>query len=355
MNSVNLRFLGAAVALAAAVTLGRTSTVYAQTKPVDGGNHTSHAGHVAQPSAVPAKATLPDQVNELRLKVAQLEAALQQRQASRSNPPQQSPSSMPGMASGTGGMAMMQQRAGTMGSAGGGMGAMAPSTAGGGASPMMGDMMQEMGGMMQQMGGMMKMEMGGMSGGGSGTGMGGMAGGMQGMPLAQPMQSAGSGMSGMSGMMGMDDMMGMPPAPAMSVSALPGFPGASHLYHIGADNFFLNHDQHITLSTEQRAALNQARERALLERTTADRQVAQAEQELWQLTAADQPDATKVDAKVREIEKLRGDQRLSFIRAVGEAAKVLTDEQRKVLLGQLAPPHQTPAAAAPAGGGMGDM
>lgn len=31
------------------------------------------------------------------------------------------------------------------------------------------------------------------------------------------------------------------------------------------------------------------------------------------------------------------DQRLAFIRAVGEAAKVLTDEQRKVLLGQAKP------------------
>ena len=29
-------------------------------------------------------------------------------------------------------------------------------------------------------------------------------------------------------------------------SALPGFPGQSHLYHIGATGFFLDHPEHIT-------------------------------------------------------------------------------------------------------------
>lgn len=51
------------------------------------------------------------------------------------------------------------------------------------------------------------------------------------------------------------------------------------------------------------------------------------------LTSADQPDAAKIEAKVRDIEKLRTDERLSFIRAVGDAAKLLTDDQRKVLTG----------------------
>ena len=90
--------------------------------------------------------------------------------------------------------------------------------------------------------------------------------------------------------------------------------------------------------------------------------MAQAEQELWQLTAADQPDAAKVEAKIREIEKLRGDERLNFIRAVGEAARLLTPEQTKQLLGQLPPAMPQPAAspAAPGmggagGGGMGHM
>ena len=44
---------------------------------------------------------------------------------------------------------------------------------------------------------------------------------------------------------------------------------------------------------------------------------------------------------MRETEKLRGDQRLAFIRSVGESAQVLTDDQRKVLIGQAQP--MTPA------------
>jgi hypothetical protein len=71
----------------------------------------------------------------------------------------------------------------------------------------------------------------------------------------------------------------------------------------------------------------------------------QAEQELGTLTAADQPEIAKVEAKVRDIAKMAGDQRLAFIRAVGEAAKLLTADQRKILTG-FAPP--APAVVAPA-------
>jgi Spy/CpxP family protein refolding chaperone len=75
------------------------------------------------------------------------------------------------------------------------------------------------------------------------------------------------------------------------------------------------------------------RQDSTLAKDTAKRKIDQAEQELWQLTSADQPDAGKIEAKIKEIEKLRGDERLAFIRSVGEAAKVLTDEQRKSLSG----------------------
>ena len=99
----------------------------------------------------------------------------------------------------------------------------------------------------------------------------------------------------------------------------------------------------IALTTEQQAALNKAKEQALLAKSTADRAVEQAEQALWTLTAADQPDAAQVEAKIREIEKLRGDERLAFIHAVGDASKLLTDEQRKILTG-FAPPASAGAA-----------
>ncbi len=154
----------------------------------------------------------------------------------------------------------------------------------------------------------------------SGQGMGGM--GMMG----------GGGMAMMGQMKGMGSMQ-MP-------SALPGFAGASHIYHIGSTNFFLDHPQHITLTQEQQTKLNQIKQKSLAGQATLDRWIAEAEQELWMLTSAEAPDAAKIEAKVRETGKLRGDKRIAFIRAVGEAAQVLTDEQRQTLVGILPPEHK---------------
>lgn len=199
------------------------------------------------------------------------------------------------------------------------------------------------------MSGMMDMDMmmGGM--GGKKKGMGGM--GMMGMDNMMGGMSGMSGMSGpgmgmmddmdMMGMMGMGSMGGTKGMKMKMAAALPGFPGASHIYHIGATDFFLDHPEHITLSTEQQVKLNAAKQKAVTDKANAQRKIEEAEQQLWELTAADQPDAAKIDAKVREIEKLRGDQRLAFIRSVGEAAKVLTDDQRKILLGHAQPAAKT--------------
>jgi hypothetical protein len=121
-----------------------------------------------------------------------------------------------------------------------------------------------------------------------------------------------------------------------SVSALPGVPGASHLYHVGSTGFFLDQPQ-IQLTSEQQAALNRIKERALLARSNAERGIEQAEQEVWALTGADQPDAAKLQTKLQEVERLRTNERLAFIREVGEATKVLTSEQRNVLLGTASP------------------
>eukprot|EP00456_Euglypha_rotunda_P013580 TRINITY_DN140_c5_g1_i1.p3 TRINITY_DN140_c5_g1~~TRINITY_DN140_c5_g1_i1.p3 ORF type:complete len:285 (+),score=60.16 TRINITY_DN140_c5_g1_i1:462-1316(+) len=116
-------------------------------------------------------------------------------------------------------------------------------------------------------------------------------------------------------------------------SALPGIPGVSRLYHIGATGFFLNHSAHITLTTKQQAALNRLKQKALLSKSTIQRKIEEAEQELWELTGADEPDAVTIKTKMQEIEELRIDRRMAFIRAIGEAAKLLTDEQRQALLG----------------------
>jgi Heavy-metal resistance len=163
------------------------------------------------------------------------------------------------------------------------------------------------------------------------------------MAPAAPMTSMDDDKMEMMGMMGMGPM-GSDASAAMPSSASPGFPGASYLYHCGATGFFLDHQQYITLTTEQQVALNKIKTQALLAKSAADRAMEQAEQELGTLTAADQPETAKVEAKVRDIAKMAGDQRLAFIRAVGEAAKLLTADQRKILTG-FAPP--APAAVAP--------
>lgn len=174
--------------------------------------------------------------------------------------------------------------------------------------------------------------------------------------------------AGMSGGMGMEDdmddemggmccmkMMGSMGASKMAKkkdmggmkmsSALPGFPGMSHLYHIGSTGFFLDHSTHITLTPDQQMMLNRIKEKATLDQSDADRKIEEAEQQMWQLTAADSPKADKIEAKTREIEKVRANQRLAFIRAVGEAAKVLTPEQQQVLLGTKPADAKKPMAA----------
>ena len=42
------------------------------------------------------------------------------------------------------------------------------------------------------------------------------------------------------------------PGGAMAQSVLPGVPGVLHFYHIGATGFFLDHQEHIQLSVEQK-------------------------------------------------------------------------------------------------------
>jgi Spy/CpxP family protein refolding chaperone len=288
-------------------------------------------GGRGKPEATPttSNASPIEQLQQLRDKVAALDAALAQgHQGGRAPAGQGEPAPDMGMM-GRGGMGNHQ----AMGMMGGGMM--------GGGMGMIGSEMRR--GMMGQGG----MGMGMMGRGGMGDHQG-MDGGM-GMGPAMGMMGGDMEMMGGQEMMGMGAMgkakrMGM--GHMGMASSLPGFPGISHLYHIGAEGFFLNHVEHITLSQDQRKKLNRIKEKALLGGSSCERNVEEAEQELWELTASDAPDAAAIEAKIREIEKHRGDQRMAFIRAVGEAAKVLTDEQRRALAGA-AESSSRPATAKP--------
>lgn len=159
---------------------------------------------------------------------------------------------------------------------------------------------------------------------------------MSGMSMMDDMDEMGSMKQSQDpAMTGMAAMGTMKAAPRMAVqSALPGFPGASHLYHIGSTGFFLDHPKHITLTNEQRTRLSQIQQKALLEKATAQRKVDEAEQQLFTLTGADQPNQANIEAKIQEIAGLRAQQRLAYIRTVGEASQVLTVEQQRQLVGQ---------------------
>jgi len=182
----------------------------------------------------------------------------------------------------------------------------------------------------------------------SGTGAPGAA------QMTAPQGSAGSvnpqggmGSGGAMGMCCMGKMGGMtggmaPPSGSKgdmkgASSTMPGQPGASHLYHVGATGFFLDYSTAIKLTTDQQAALNGIKGKSMGDLGAAQHRIDQAEQELWMLTGSDRPDSMTLEMKVRDIEKLKGDQRIAFIRSVGEAARVLTDDQRAALLGTGAP------------------
>jgi hypothetical protein len=82
----------------------------------------------------------------------------------------------------------------------------------------------------------------------------------------------------------------------------------------------------------------------------ADAVVTRGEADLWALTGAAAPDAVAIASKLDEIGRLRSAQRLAYIRNVGEAARLLTDAQRRQLVRAAAPRKAAPAGpkAAPA-------
>lgn len=92
----------------------------------------------------------------------------------------------------------------------------------------------------------------------------------------------------------------------------------SHIYHIGATGFFLDHPEHLNLSSEQNSLLNKIKE--------------EFENGLWTLTGSNEPDIRKITDKIKAIETLQTEMRLSVIRAIGNAANTLNQKQRGALV-----------------------
>ena len=97
--------------------------------------------------------------------------------------------------------------------------------------------------------------------------------------------------------------------------------------------FALRHRQELSLTPQQVETLKKlgmdSRRAAI--RAAADRKVAQLD--LVSLRQSDPVDMGKVEAKVREIERLRADSRLAAIRTDEQAKAQLTPEQREKLKG----------------------
>lgn len=179
----------------------------------------------------------------------------------------------------------------------------------------------------------------------------GMKMGMQGMKKGMEMK--GGGMMGMDGMMGMKmkgmQMMGMMHGDKsmmgkmkggmgkmkmgqMPQSALPGFPGISHIYHVGATGFFLDHAEHVNLTATQKKQLEKIRDSSEAKQEDFESNIANIEKEIWELTGKDEPDIEAITNKVKEVGGLNVEKRIAFIRAVGEATSKLTDKQRELLV-----------------------
>ena len=154
---------------------------------------------------------------------------------------------------------------------------------------------------------------------------------------------------------GMARMLGQPPSASASMAAgLPAAIGAPHIYHLGADNFFLDQVSAIGLTTEQQKKLSSLKESGAVAYATTQRKIDQKEQDLWVISSSETPDITKIEAKVGEVTRLSGQQRMDFIRTVGAAVGVLTDVQRKAVASQVAmqPGAMPTPAAAPTASGM---
>jgi Spy/CpxP family protein refolding chaperone len=250
----------------------------------------------AQPDTATQARDTQAQINQLKQQVAQLQAALQQSKAKK-------PASTKGSMGATKPAMGMEDDSSEMGgmSSRGAKSPMAP----------MKDDMDEMGAMATS-GGAMK--------DGSATPM--AAPGCCGMSMGKPMPKSGGmaddKMGGMSGS-------GMPSKGSTTMSKTAEAP---HLLHVGAKNFFLDHAQHIGLTHDQRTSLMKFKSDAVQQKAASQKKIDVAEQELWQLTSADQPDTVDIDKKIQEIAKLRADQQMAFIHAVSAASDVLTPEQR---------------------------
>lgn len=93
-------------------------------------------------------------------------------------------------------------------------------------------------------------------------------------------------------------------------------------------SYMLNHREELKLSPEQVQKLEDVRNEFERNTRNKDDELRRAERELDDLQKSDSIDLKQAEAKVREVERLRADQRLARLRAVEQGKSILTQEQR---------------------------
>ena len=103
-------------------------------------------------------------------------------------------------------------------------------------------------------------------------------------------------------------------------------------------SIMLSHRQDLDLTPAQVQELERLRAEFQRSAIRGDADLRVAEMDLEMLLKAEPVQLGKVEAKIREIERIRGDLRFGRIRAIEQAKSQLTPDQRKRLAGLLADP-----------------
>tara|TARA_R110002167_G_scaffold25986_5_gene89665 strand:+ start:588 stop:1433 length:846 start_codon:yes stop_codon:yes gene_type:complete len=138
-------------------------------------------------------------------------------------------------------------------------------------------------------------------------------------------------------MMGNGSMMGSKPKPdnqVMSVSSigtLPGYKDVPHLYHLGEEDFFLNYQEKLNLSSDQISQLEVVKNKWEIFQSEKVLEREKLEEKLWQLTSSGIPDFNQIQKNISQVEVINTKLRMSFIKQVGNAVKVLHPKQALLL------------------------
>lgn len=138
-------------------------------------------------------------------------------------------------------------------------------------------------------------------------------------------------------MMGNGSMMGSKPKPdnqsasVSSIGTLPGYKDVPHLYHLGEEDFFLNYQEKLNLSSDQISQLEVVKNKWEIFQSEKVLEREKLEEKLWQLTSSGIPDFNQIQKNISQVELINTKLRMSFIKQVGNAVKALHPKQALLL------------------------